>query len=145
MRVSLHGIESSQLVLVDGRWGDDHDTGFLSHRQGVLNNAFQVGLVGFNGDVLLEAWETGVVGAEPDSLVLLSMLLGLFYRLKLVGTTHHEPDISLLRRREAPREDFDGVKRVVSAIEESVVVASVLEEMDARQSTVHDIQSTAVR
>mgnify|MGYP007046767922 CR=1 FL=1 len=37
----------------------------------MLNDVSEVLLVGFDGNVLLETWETGVVGAEPDGLVVL--------------------------------------------------------------------------
>lgn len=70
MGVPLHSVEPGQLVLVDGGRSDDHDAGVLGLCEGVLDDVSEVLLVGLNGDVLLETGETGVVGAEPDGLVL---------------------------------------------------------------------------
>lgn len=70
MGVPLHSVKPGQLVLVDGRRSDDHDAGILGLCEGVLDDVSEVLLVGLNGDMLLETGETGVVGAEPDSLVL---------------------------------------------------------------------------
>lgn len=61
-------IKTLQLVLIDGRWGDDNDARVLSLGGGVLDDFLEVLLVLIQWNMLHMSWNTCIISTEEDGL-----------------------------------------------------------------------------